>query len=109
MDPRFKTKLFSNEDTEKDIEIETEIKKEMKEMTPKKKETEENTETEDEREIKKTCQLTQAAATTTQLKLWGEFDEEVEKERKAPTAKNALEIEYDTYMAMERLRRKDNP
>ena len=33
----------------------------------------------------------------------------VEKERKAPAAKNAVEIEYDTYMSFERLRRKDDP
>ena len=110
LDPRFKSKLFTDSNVE--MTVEKEMKDEMGNivaMTVDNQTEKTEKEVEEEEGTKKKSSLCTPAATKSQIKLWDEFDEEVEKERKAPAAKNAVEIEYDTYMSFERLRRKDDP
>ena len=63
----------------------------------------------EEAKKKKTCDEAKTATDSTQLKLWTFFDKQLEEERKAPAAKNAVDVEIDTYLSLERLRRKEDP
>ena len=41
--------------------------------------------------------------------MWADFDEEIEKDRTAPSSKSEVDIEFDHYMELHRIARLEDP
>ena len=111
LDPRFKTKLFLDDSAKNDVKYE--IKSEMESLSSadedRNKKTDDDDEEEEEKKKKSSDEAKPAKGINAHPKLWAEFDEEIEKERKGPAAKNAVDFEFEAYTSLERLRRKEDP
>ena len=98
LDPHFKNKVFSSDSTRR--RVEEELREEMAainlETVPdSSSEKRGDDETVKERKKKKTS-------------LWDSFDQEIEEEKKAPLSKSATMLEYESYILLERITRKEN-
>ena len=102
MDPRYKQTQFSNEIVKKNTE--DIIKTEMGEMLLPSTDQELN-----DNDQPKESDDGAAKKKKKTYDLWAQFDEELDKEKKAPTKKNAVDVEYETYIHLDRLQRKENP
>ena len=100
LDPRFKNKMFTNETVR--LRAESELREEMSKVIPINDETKESDSS--------TCIEEKPTKKKVQKKsLWDKYDKEIEKEKKAPASKTASMIEFDSYIGLERINRKEDP
>ena len=92
LDPRYKRKSF----TEKNIfAIENVLKEKMSEIVlPERDESAKKAKEDDPKET---------------LSLWTDFDEEIKKDRNAPSSKSEVDIEFDHYMELHWIARLEDP
>ena len=97
LDPRYKSKCF----TEKNVStIESLLKEKMSGIVLPEPDLSERDES--AKKVKKNDP-------EETLSLWADFDEEIEKDRTAPSSKSEVDIEFDHYMELHRIARLEDP